>query len=93
MPLYAIIPMKFGGIAGGSTGTISESCNSGLVNVEAFAAGGIVGSTNGIVENCYNLGQVLSDSYYGGIVGYAQEATIRSITISVMSVRFIRRMR
>lgn len=77
MPLYAIIPMKFGGIAGGSTGTISESCNSGLVNVEAFAAGGIVGSTNGIVENCYNLGQVLSDSYYGGIVGYAQEATIR----------------
>lgn len=73
----ADFPIKFGGIAGGSTGTISECFNIGSVGGLCFATGGIVGSTNGVVENCYNNGSISSYDYYGGIVGYAQEATLR----------------
>ena len=69
--------MKFGGVAGDSTGTISQSVNSGPVTGEIMEAGGIVGATNWIVENCYNEGPVLAGDAYGGIVGRAREATIR----------------
>ncbi|GAB1475735.1 hypothetical protein MASR2M70_05670 [Bacillota bacterium] len=65
-----------GGIAGCSAGTVSECYNEGEINGLAPGLGGIVGYTDGIIENCYNDGKVTGGDSFGGIVGYANGATI-----------------
>ena len=64
-----------GGIAGAGDGTISESYNTGFISSEFGVAGGLAGQLFGTVENSYNKGTVAASSYFGGIAGYASEAT------------------
>lgn len=63
-----------GGIAGYSTGVISDSTNYGAVGYShmGYNAGGIVGNQKGKVYNCTNEGSVYGRKDVGGIVGQAQ---------------------
>ena len=82
----AYVPMKFGGIAGGSSGVISECYNTGTVGTwwypaeidwdYIWAVGGIAGSTSGTIENSYNIGYINGYEYVAGIVGYIRDGEI-----------------
>lgn len=88
LPEAAIVylPMKFGGIAGGSSGVISECYNTGTVGTwwyptyvdweYIWAVGGIAGSTSGTIEYSYNTGDISGFEHVSGIVGYARDAEI-----------------
>jgi len=63
-----------GGIAGKSSGVISNCTNSGAIGYEhtGYNVGGIVGYQNGVVLNCTNMGTVYGRKDVGGIVGQAE---------------------
>ena len=61
---------NIGGIAGYSTGSVSNSYNTGNINATANYVGGIVGENSGIVESCFNTGNILGGDRVGGIVGF-----------------------
>src|SRR5574344_1314681 len=75
-----------GGIAGSSSGTITNCTNSGKVTAVSYFytrfsyAGGIAGSSSGTITNCRNSGKV-SCSYAGGIAG-SSSGTITNCTNS-----------
>lgn len=63
-----------GGIAGISTGVISDCKNQGTIGYKhtGYNVGGIVGGQSGIVLNCTNEGKVYGRKDVGGIVGQAK---------------------
>lgn len=63
-----------GGIAGKSSGVISNCTNSGAIGYEhtGYNVGGIVGYQNGVVLKCTNMGTVYGRKDVGGIVGQAE---------------------
>lgn len=63
-----------GGIAGSSTGVISNCKNYGTVGFEhtGYNVGGIAGSQSGIVLLCINEGKIYGRKDVGGIVGQAE---------------------
>lgn len=63
-----------GGIAGYSTGLITDCTNEGIIGYKhtGYNAGGIVGNQSGIVINCVNQGEVYGRKDVGGIAGQAQ---------------------
>lgn len=65
---------NMGGVAGSSTGLITDSKNEGLVGYKhtGYNAGGIVGSQCGVVINCSNQGEIYGRKDVGGIVGQAE---------------------
>ena len=76
-----------GGIAGASTGAISNSVNHGTIS--AKTAGGIVGDVHyrtvnnekfvpGRIATCQNLGSVNGTRYAGGIVGFNRDGSINN---------------
>ena len=76
-----------GGIAGSSSGTISNCSFNGTINAKSTwsstitAAGGIVGRTYGTVTGCSNSGSITANGYrvsVGGVVGKGDSANIVS---------------
>lgn len=65
---------NMGGIAGSSTGLITDCSNEGAIGYKhtGYNAGGIVGSQCGVVMNCVNQGEVYGRKDVGGIVGQAE---------------------
>lgn len=63
-----------GGIAGYSTGLITDCTNEGIIGYKhtGYNAGGIVGSQCGIVLDCTNKGEVYGRKDVGGIAGQAE---------------------
>ena len=69
----------FGGIAGmsGSSATINNCTNNGVVKAIGSATGGvggIVGGLYGALNNCENNGDIYGDAFLGGIAGSIQNA-------------------
>ena len=62
-----------GGIAGTSSGHISECYNTGTVGYQhvGYNSGGIVGYQSGVIENCINYGEIYGRKDVGGIAGQA----------------------
>ena len=65
-----------GGIAGGCTGYMDKSWNSGKVTAKYSLAGGIAGNAVATIDRCYNRGEVISEGIEpkksvstGGILG------------------------
>lgn len=60
-----------GGIAGLSSGTISDCINTGNIGYPhiGYNVGGVAGRQNGYVENCINRGMIQGRKDVGGIVG------------------------
>lgn len=60
-----------GGIAGFSSGSITESTNRGRIGYPhvGYNIGGIVGRQSGYIENCYNYGTIHGRKDVAGIVG------------------------
>ena len=46
--------------------------------IQTGVAGGLVGANVNLVENSYSTGKVTGGNYVGGLVGYANEATIQN---------------
>ena len=62
-----------------NTGTISG--NGGRVTNKWRGVGGIIGSFyNGVIDTAYNFGDVIAKMHAGGIVGYSQGNTTKTIT-------------
>lgn len=63
-----------GGIAGTSTGVISNCKNTGTIgfNHTGYNVGGIAGSQSGVIFSCENAGEVYGRKDIGGIVGQAE---------------------
>lgn len=60
-----------GGIAGFSSGSITDSTNRGRIGYQhvGYNIGGIVGRQSGYIENCYNYGTIHGRKDVAGIVG------------------------
>lgn len=72
-----------GGVAGGSSGAITNCSNSSTVSGSGDYVGGVVGVSYGTVQSCSNSGAVSGSSYYvGGVVGQIKNGTIESCTNS-----------
>ena len=65
---------NMGGIAGKSTGVISNSRNYGEIGYAhtGYNVGGIAGSQSGVIHNCTNDGKIYGRKDVGGIVGQAE---------------------
>lgn len=63
-----------GGIAGTSTGVISNCKNTGTIgfNHTGYNVGGIAGSQSGVILSCENEGEVYGRKDIGGIVGQSE---------------------
>lgn len=65
---------NMGGIAGYSTGLVTDCKNEGTIGYKhtGYNVGGIVGDQCGIVLNCTNQGEIYGRKDVGGIVGQAE---------------------
>lgn len=65
---------NMGGIAGSSTGLITDCKNEGTIGYKhtGYNAGGIVGSQCGVVTDCINQGEIFGRKDVGGIAGQAE---------------------
>ncbi len=65
---------NMGGIAGKSTGVISNCRNYGEIGYAhtGYNVGGIAGSQSGVIHNCTNDGKIYGRKDVGGIVGQAE---------------------
>jgi hypothetical protein len=69
-----------GGLVGGSSGTVSNSCSTGSMSGSHNSryVGGLVGWNAGTVGNSYSSGSVTGDMYVGGLVGGNQGTVTNS---------------
>ncbi len=75
-------PTKLGGLVGYFNGTIKNSFATGNINAgnRGEAIGGLIGGVENksAVENCYATGNVLAGISIGGLIGYAENTTIKN---------------
>ncbi len=75
-----------GGIAGFSSGSITESTNRGKIGYPhvGYNIGGIVGRQSGYIENCYNYGTIHGRKDVAGIVGQMEPYLLLQYTEDVV---------
>ena len=77
-----------GGIAGYTSGTISNCINNGTIGYShvGYNAGGIAGRNNGYIELSKNYGEVYGRKDIGGIVGQVEPFIDAEISVSDLAV-------
>jgi len=67
---------RIGGLAGNSTGTISNCYSTASATGNQYVGGLVGGISSGTVENSYATGNVTGEHNVGGLVGRAIESTV-----------------
>ncbi len=67
---------RIGGLAGNSTGTISNCYSTASATGNQYVGGLVGGISSGTVENSYATGNVTGEDNLGGLVGRAIESTV-----------------
>lgn len=84
----AIAATDIGGIAGNSSGTISDCANEGGVGYRhmGYNVGGIAGSQSGYIGQCVNRGAVAGRKEVGGIVGQTVPVTRIDFAVDTLQI-------